>query len=204
MNADKIELRPALENALRRHDPNLGRIVRLSSDRCADQTSFKLVDIEVELENGTVLRILLKDLGMDNLHETARRVKPAFLYNPWREIETYRDILAPKRLGTAHFYGAVVSPNENRYWLLLEKVAGLRLCQVSDYSDWQRLPAGWHTCIPALGENVIRSIDPLPFCVTMRRSTVCGFSASRSFNPFHSVSPSGTRLSTTTNEPSND
>jgi thiamine kinase-like enzyme len=136
MKADTRQLRTVLEIILRRHIADFGRIVRLESNRCVDQTSFDLVDIVVELENGTVLRILLKDLGKENLHETARRVKPAFLYNPLREIETYQKILAPNRLGTAYFYGAVVSPNEDRYWLLLEKVAGLRLSQVNDYSDW--------------------------------------------------------------------
>ena len=75
---------------------------------------------------------------MKNLHETARRVKPGFLYNPLREIKTYQEILAPNRLGTAHFYGAVVRPDEDRYWLFLEKVPGLRLCQVRDYSAWLR------------------------------------------------------------------
>ena len=85
---------------------------------------------------GSVLRLLLKDLGIRNLHETARRVKPGFLYNPLREIKTYEGILGRKRLGTAHFYGAVVRPEEDLYWLFLEKISGLRLCQVRDFSTW--------------------------------------------------------------------
>jgi hypothetical protein len=138
MNADKLELQPAIEDILRYQNANFGRIVRLQTNPCTDQTSFNVVDIEVELENGTVLRLLLKDLGMENIHETARRVKPAFLYNPLREINTYQKILAPNRLGTAHFYGAVARPEEDLYWLFLEKVSGLRLCQVDDYSVWLR------------------------------------------------------------------
>src|SRR5262249_18789030 len=63
-------------------------------------------------------------------------VKPNFLYNPLREINTYQEILAKNRLGTAHFYGAVVRPGEDRFWLFLEKVPGMRLCQVGDYSAW--------------------------------------------------------------------
>jgi hypothetical protein len=133
-----LELRPALDEMLRRYDANLGGIVRLEANLCADRTSFNLVDLEIDLENGTVLRLLLKDLGLKNLHQTARRVKPDFLYNPMREIKTYQEILAPNRLGTAHFYGAVVRPDEDRYWLFLEKVSGLRLCQVRDYSAWLR------------------------------------------------------------------
>ena len=112
---------------MRRHDANLGKIVRLESTPCVERTSFHLVDLEIELEDGTVLRLLLKDLGLKNLHETARRVKPGFLYEPLREIKTYQEILARHRLGTAHFYGAVVRPDEDRYWLFLEKVPGVRL-----------------------------------------------------------------------------
>jgi Phosphotransferase enzyme family len=136
IETDIPELRPALDNLLRRHDASLGRIVRLESNTCADRTSFNLVDLEIHLEDGTVLLLLLKDLGVENLHETARRVKPNFLYNPLREIKTYEEILAPNRLGTAHFYGAVVRSDENRYWLFLEKISGLRLSHVRDYSAW--------------------------------------------------------------------
>ena len=92
--ASHLELRSVLDDLLCRHNPNLGRIVRLESSPCADRTSFNLVDLEIELEDGSILRLLLKDLGMKNLHETARRVKPEFLYNPLREIKTYQEILA--------------------------------------------------------------------------------------------------------------
>jgi Ser/Thr protein kinase RdoA (MazF antagonist) len=133
-----LELRPALDDMLRRHNPNLGRIVRLETKPSADQTSFNLVDLEIDLEDGAVLRLLLKDLGIKNLHETARRVKPDFLFNPLREIKTYQEILSPNRLDTAHFYGAVIRPDEDRYWLFLEKVSGARLSQVRDFSVWLR------------------------------------------------------------------
>jgi hypothetical protein len=134
--ASYLELRPALDELWCRRNANLAKIVRLESQPCADRTSFNLLDLEIELADGTVLRLLLKDLGMKNLHETARRVKPRFLYDPLREIKTYQEILAPKHLGTARFYGAVVSPDEDRYWLFLEKIPGLRLGQARDHSAW--------------------------------------------------------------------
>ena len=112
--ASDLELRSVLDDLLRRHSPSLGRIVRLESNPCADQTSFNLADLEIELEDGSILRLLLKDLGLKNLHETARRVKPGFLYDPLREILTYQEILGRDHLGTAHFYGAVVRPDEDR------------------------------------------------------------------------------------------
>jgi hypothetical protein len=129
-------VRPALEELLRRHHPNLERIVRLEGRPYAERTSFHLVELELELEDGSVLRLLLKDLGLKNLHETARRVKPGFLYQPLREIRTYQEILARARLGTAQFYGAVVRPAEDLYWLLLEKVPGVRLSQAGEASAW--------------------------------------------------------------------
>ena len=44
---------------------------------------------------------MFKDLGESGLSERARAAKPEFLYDPLREIETYRSILAPAGLGTA-------------------------------------------------------------------------------------------------------
>ena len=130
------EWRHELEDLFRRHHPDLGRIVRLEGRPFSERTSFHLVELELELEDGSVLRLLLKDLGLRNLHETARRVKPGFLYQPLREIAAYREILARAGLGTARCYGAVVRPAEDRYWLLLEKVPGVRLSQVTDASAW--------------------------------------------------------------------
>src|SRR5215472_3681991 len=130
------EVRLALDDILRRHDPNLGRIVRLECTPFVERTSFHLVELDLELDDGSVLRLLLKDLGLKNLHETARRVKPGFLYQPLREIRTYQEILARDCLGTAHCYGAVVRPDEDLYWLFLEKVPGVRLSQAGDDSPW--------------------------------------------------------------------
>src|SRR5437763_1558264 len=56
--------------------------------------------------------------------------------------------LAPRRLGTATCYGAVVDERLGRYWLFLERVAGVELYQVGELSTWQRAAcwlAGLHT-----------------------------------------------------------
>ena len=160
IEAHNVELRLALDDMLRRHDANLGTIIRLRSSPCADRTSFDLIDLEIDLEDGNVLQLLLKDLGMENLHESARRVKPIFLYDPLREIKTYQEILAPNRFDTAHFYGAVVRPEEDRYWLFLEKISGLRLSQVRDYSAWleaARWLARLHSRFTGKSETLSRS-----------------------------------------------
>jgi Phosphotransferase enzyme family len=131
-----LELRSVLGDLLCCHSPDLGRIVRLESAPCVERTSFYLADLEIELEDGSILRLLLKDLGLKNVHETARRVKPQFLYEPLREIRTYQEILSRDNLGTARFYGAVVRPSEDLYWLFLEKIPGMRLTEVADGSAW--------------------------------------------------------------------
>ena len=108
----------------------------------ADRTSFHLAEVAIDFEDGSDLQILLKDLGLANLHETARRVKPHFLYEPRREIEMYREILTRERLGTAAYYGAVVRPDDGLFWLFLEKIQGVRLSLATDRSAW-RQAARW-------------------------------------------------------------
>ncbi len=124
------ELRAVLE-------PMLGRIVRLEHRPSAFRTSFAIEEIDLDLEDGTSVPLLLKDLSEQALLEGARRVKPAFLHNPMREIEVYRSILAPHRLGTAHCYGAAINPEADRFWLFLERVPGRELFQVGAFSSWQ-------------------------------------------------------------------
>ncbi len=164
--APNYELRPVLDDLLHHHDPSLGRIVRLESRPCVDRTSFHLIDLELKLEGGLDLRLLLKDLGMKNLHESARWVKPRFLYDPLREIRTYQEILARDRLGTAHFYGAVVKPDEDIYWLFLEKVPGVRLNQSRVASAWlqaARWLASLHCRPSEESERLSRSVPLLRY-----------------------------------------
>jgi Ser/Thr protein kinase RdoA (MazF antagonist) len=112
-------------------------------------TSFALEDLEVELADGTDLRLILKNLGASGLLQAARASKPTFLHEPLREIQTYQRILEPARLGTATCYGAVTDEAAGRHWLLLEKVPGRELYQVGDLDVWLQV-AGWlasmHSC----------------------------------------------------------
>ena len=70
------------------------------------------------------------------LLDTAREVRPRFLYEPQREIALYREVLDPEVLGTARFYGAVESPKTGRYWLFLERVDGPLLWQLGRIERW--------------------------------------------------------------------
>jgi aminoglycoside phosphotransferase (APT) family kinase protein len=134
--ADTAELSAALEDALSR------RIARLERHPAVYGTSFAIEELVVHFDDATTLELIFKDLSQQALLETARRVKPAFLYNPLRESETYRAILAHARLGTATCYGAVVDQRAGRYWLFLERVRGLELYQVGEFTVWQQV-ARW-------------------------------------------------------------
>jgi hypothetical protein len=79
---------------------------------------------------------MFKDLSPQAMLDGARRTRPRFLYEPRREIETYRTILAPNELGTATCYGAVVERRARRYWLFLERVSGPLLWQVGEFDTW--------------------------------------------------------------------
>jgi hypothetical protein len=106
------------------------RAVRLRRQPSEYRTSFPLEEVDVELEDGTGLELMLKEVGADGLSENARGAKPAFLSDPLREIDAYRFVLSPRGLGP-RLYGT------GRSWLLLERVAGVELYQVGEDAVWQ-------------------------------------------------------------------
>jgi hypothetical protein len=109
---------------------------------CAYRTSYELDELDLLLADGTRLRLMLKSLGRGALDPAALRAKPRFLHDPLREIEVYRSVLASASLGTPHYYGAVVEPDLDRYWLLIENVDGDVLWQVGELDVW-REAARW-------------------------------------------------------------
>ena len=142
------ELCKALEHALVQHFGVVRSIAKLERRPSPYRTSFALEELDLLLDDGTRLQLMFKDLGSQGLLAGARQAKPAFLYNPLREIESYRAILAPSRLGTAICYGAIVEPQLGRYWLFLEKVPGVELYQVGEFATWLQVArwlAGMHT-----------------------------------------------------------
>jgi aminoglycoside phosphotransferase (APT) family kinase protein len=131
------DLRSELERALSEHAGGRRRIVELERRSSEYASSFTLEELRAVLDNGAELDLIFKDVGPAAMSDLARRVKPAFLYDPLREIETYREILEPARLGTARFYGAAVDADRDRYWLFLEYVEGAGLWQFGDLGTWE-------------------------------------------------------------------
>jgi hypothetical protein len=143
------ELRSALEHRLGVGVRELRRRPSLYS------SSFVLEAVSVEFDDGTELELVLKDLSPSGMLDSSRGVKPPFLADPLREIETYRLILAG-RMDTAECYAAVVDQREQRYWLLLEKVPGVELYQIGEIEIWQEV-ARWLAKLHVWGSNVLES-----------------------------------------------
>ena len=131
MTAGTDELLTALDSCLG------AAVTGLERRPSAYSSSFRMEELEVRLADGRTLAMVFKDLRREEMLDGARRTKPAFLYDPLREIETYRKILAPDPLGTAFCHSAVADEARGRYWLFLEKVPGRELYQVGDLTVWQ-------------------------------------------------------------------
>lgn len=144
---DTIELCRILEPLLGRRLGRPCRIVELGRRASWHRTSFTIEELDVRLDDGTELPLLLKDLSWLSMPESVRRIKPEFLHDPRREIETYRTILGPLGVDAPACFGAVVDPEAGRYWLFLERVAEIELHHFGEFAVWlevARWLAGMH------------------------------------------------------------
>jgi aminoglycoside phosphotransferase (APT) family kinase protein len=154
------ELRAALEQALcgqfgRRRMITVTR--RLSPYR----SSFNLENLNVQLDDGTSVPLVFKDLSRGAMLKDARRARPDFVHQPQREIQTYRMILARHGLGTARCYGAVMDVPLGRYWLFLERVPGLELRHIGDLATWQQA-ARWLADLHTRFAGATTSLSEVP------------------------------------------
>ncbi len=146
------ELRGALEEVLQRHFRRPRRVRQLQRRRSDYSSSYTIDDLDVLLDQDQSLQLVLKDLSPSSLLQMARQVRPHFLYEPRREIETYERILAVEDWGTPVWFGAVVSGGSERYWLFLERVEGVPLWQIGPMEVWEdaaRWLARMHTAFDA-------------------------------------------------------
>ena len=104
-------------------------------------TSAPLEEVSVRFADGEELGLILKDLARERLLGDAPAAKPEFLYEPRREIETYRRILAPAGIGP-RLFASVADADPPRHWLAIEKVPGVELWQIGELEVWERV-AGW-------------------------------------------------------------
>ena len=118
------------------------RIVDLDTRPSPYASSFAIEEANVRFDDGTTLELLCKDTGEAAMLPEARRIKPRFLHHPLREIATYERILAPFNAGAPRFYGSAIDERRGRYWLFLERVRGVPLTEVGDFTVWRQV-SGW-------------------------------------------------------------
>jgi thiamine kinase-like enzyme len=150
-----------LEHSLSARSSAPIRVVGIKRRPSQYASSFTLEELDVELAGGQRLALVLKHLGWETLNPAGRLAKPAFLYDPLREIETYQRVLSPLNLGTPDVYGAGADPSANRYWLLLERVAGAELYQIGELSQWQQV-ARWLARFHARSSAHMTANPPAP------------------------------------------
>lgn len=131
-------LQDSLEEVLTRHFGTRCHIRQLRRRSSAYSSSYCLENLALELDNRPRLKLVFKNLSPGSLLQTASKVRPGFVYHPEREIEIYRHILDPVKLGTPIWYGAVESPELQRYWLFLERVEGPLLWQRGRLQSWEQ------------------------------------------------------------------
>jgi len=111
----------------------------------------------------------------------ARRIRPAFVYDPAREILVYRTLLAGAGLGTATCYGSRLDAANDRYWLFLEKVDGVELYQVGEIAAWQAAAAWLARLHAALRARAIDRADAAHLRRYNRGGYICWMDRAREF-----------------------
>jgi Phosphotransferase enzyme family len=141
------ELRAALAAELAGQPGESPRILRIDRRPSAYTSSFALEELDVQLDGAPTLRLVFKDLGWHRMAPGARNAKPAFLYDPLREISAYALIAAHRLAGPPDVPLIVVDPANDRCWLFLERIDGQPLSEVGEAEDWRRAArwlAGMH------------------------------------------------------------
>lgn len=136
-DVDTVRLQAVLEQVLSRHFGGERSVRRLERRASAYSSSYAIEELDVCLDDGSRLAMIFKDLSPAASTECRQWVKPAFLCDARREIAVYRTLLSRVPLGTATYYGSLVSRRKKRYWLFLERVGGVPLWQVGELRVWE-------------------------------------------------------------------
>lgn len=136
------ELRGELERLLSAHFAGVRQIVRLEQRPNPYRSSFAIQELDVVLDDGSTLALVMKDLSRRSLETGMQAAKPGFAHDPAREIDVYQRILADAGLGTPRCYGAVADADDDQFWLLLERVPAERLAFIGEFAVWEAV-ARW-------------------------------------------------------------
>ena len=131
------EIRSVLERGLTGQRGQGGRIASLSRHPFEYASSCSIEELEIVLQDRSRLTVIFKNLSPTALLGDARRVRPAFLYDPQREIRIYQQVFSKVNLGAAHCFATHEDERTGQIWLFLEKVIGRELYRVGNFSLWE-------------------------------------------------------------------
>jgi aminoglycoside phosphotransferase (APT) family kinase protein len=140
------------------------RMVDLDTRPSPYASSFAIEEASLRFDDGSVLELVCKDTGEAAMLPEARRFKPRFLHDPLREIATYERILTPLETGAPRFYGSAIDRRRGCYWLFLERVRGVPLTEVGDFSVWLQASAwlAWMHCRSARDFSLAEAAEAVP------------------------------------------
>ncbi len=134
------------------HLPEGTRIQALKGRRCPYASTHALEELDLELSNGSMRRLMLKGFGL-TAASAARGTRPAFMTDPYRELWAYEVALPPLSLGTPTLYGTLEGNSRMPDRLVLERVEGVELYQLGECAAWEA--AGrWLSRLHARGSPV--------------------------------------------------
>jgi aminoglycoside phosphotransferase (APT) family kinase protein len=134
-NASTESVRALLTRTLHSSRPR-ARIVEIERAPCAYGSSWWLEDITLQLDDGSEIRLVFKDLSREATGSGARRVKPSFVIDPAREAWTYRTLLPEAPPAPPKLWAAVSDCDTGRHWLFVERVSGAPLTEIGDHAAW--------------------------------------------------------------------
>jgi hypothetical protein len=160
--AGDAEIAATLADGLSRQWDTEVMVQDLQREALSSSSSFRTERLRVRLTRGdragtreTSLRVFFKDLHPGQLLTKARVVRGFDLEPSRREIEMYRTVLSPERVGTLHLYASRWEPDQGRIWLMLEDGGRVLLNNFVDLPRWiaaARWAARFHATTTALPE----------------------------------------------------
>jgi Ser/Thr protein kinase RdoA (MazF antagonist) len=120
-------------------------------------TSATTEDVRVQMADGSVVVLVLKDLSPEAALDGARAARPGFVADLHRELAAYRTLL-PRVAGHSAATCHAACDDGIRRWLLLEKVPGVELYQVGDVGVWAAAAAA----VAGLHHDLTAGLDEAP------------------------------------------
>lgn len=138
-----------------------GPVTNVTLTVSQDASTHRTTDVDVVRPDGSVIRLLHKDLSAAGVLPEARGHRPTFMTEADREVVVYRHALRDGRFGAPGLVASSTSTSGGP-WLLLERVEGVALWQVGEVDVWEdvaRWAAGLHadraSAVPILRRSLL-------------------------------------------------